>query len=535
MQSGKDKVKRKSAVIFTWLFLAALFSVPVVQAVLELSRKERIQVLDIFHDTFIGSLENRKSVLQNFDNLKTNLVKGKENRDSEPEHVEEALAAAEEIKRRIENVNRYISDDSVSGAVEINSVINKLKQLVEADEEERTEEKLQDVINEVSGMEKNIRKRDFFAPIRHFFSYTVFNSRYLRKYEKEIEEKSFAAEIMRPAVRHLWYRITGDAGEKVVMGRDGWMFYKQDVDYLCMPAVTDKRFRTQVTKGKAVPDDPVRAVVFFRDQLKESGIDLLLVIVPGKPSIYPDMIHGDARPGSVSEISHSYKLLKRFQENGIATVDLFTPFIEERKNDSLYGEYLYLKKDTHWNTRALRTAAREVAARVREMPWYGENHTGMNYVLDSLYVMRKGDIGEMSGLKVSRSTVFEPERILCYQVYAANQSKDGSSEKKTLYRDDFRRSRIIILGDSFSRIYQTDQPRAAGWIAHLANELSEPLSSIVNDGGASAIVRQILSKRVSVLEGKKLVVWQIVERDFRFGDQGWPDVVLKPIKERENP
>ena len=35
-----------------------------------------------------------------------------------------------------------------------------------------------------------------------------------------------------------------------------------------------------------------------------------------------------------------------------------------------------------------------------------------------------------------------------------------------------------------------DEPGAAGFIAHLARELGQPLTSIVNDGGASTLVRQ---------------------------------------------
>jgi hypothetical protein len=39
-------------------------------------------------------------------------------------------------------------------------------------------------------------------------------------------------------------------------------------------------------------------------------------------------------------------------------------------------------------------------------------------------------------------------------------------------------------------------------------------------------VRQSLARRAGILKGKKLVVWEIVERDFRFGEEGWKDVPL---------
>lgn len=84
----------------------------------------------------------------------------------------------------------------------------------------------------------------------------------------------------------------------------------------------------------------------------------------------------------------------------------------------------------------------------------------------------------------------------------------------------------MVLGDSFLRMYQTDQPVAAGFIAHLARALKQPVASIVNDGGASTLVRQDLSRHAGLLANKKTVIWEFVERDIRFGMEGWKDVSL---------
>src|SRR6185503_7898963 len=94
-----------------------------------------------------------------------------------------------------------------------------------------------------------------------------------------------------------------------------------------------------------------------------------------------------------------------------------------------------------------------------------------------------------------------------------------------LYEDDSKSS-ILVLGDSFLRIYQTDEPRSAGFIAHLARALKQPLASIVNDGGASTLVRQELSRRAELLNDKRIVIWEFVERDIRFGMEGWKYVAL---------
>ena len=59
-----------------------------------------------------------------------------------------------------------------------------------------------------------------------------------------------------------------------------------------------------------------------------------------------------------------------------------------------------------------------------------------------------------------------------------------------------------------------------------ARELGRPLTSIVNDGGASTLVRQDLARRPTLLRNKKLVIWEFAERDIRHGTEGWQIVPL---------
>ena len=95
-------------------------------------------------------------------------------------------------------------------------------------------------------------------------------------------------------------------------------------------------------------------------------------------------------------------------------------------------------------------------------------------------VWRHGDLVEMLHVKEIERTL-EPETLECLQVV----EPDG----RTPY-SDAPDSEILILGDSFLRVYEQDEPGAAGFIAHLARELGQPLTAIVNDGGGSTLVRQ---------------------------------------------
>jgi hypothetical protein len=292
--------------------------------------------------------------------------------------------------------------------------------------------------------------------------------------------------------------------------------------------VIDKRALKVDPNDKVVSDNPIQAAVTFKKQLAEFGVDLLVAIIPGKPSIYPDMLAGNADPRLVTTRGNSLKAINDLRAAGVEAVDLFSPFLAERANDSIADDSLYLSKDTHWRARGARTAAHVVAERIKQYSWYRPGTT--EYVVDSTFIDRVGDVGVMTTLpsvKVHELALsFPTERTKCYQVYQVERDDKGNETERHLYKDDPKNAQVVLLGDSYSRIYQSDEPRSAGWISHIALELKQPITSIVSDGGASTLVRESLARKPGLLRGKKLVVWEIVERDFRYGNEGWQDVPL---------
>lgn len=352
---------------------------------------------------------------------------------------------------------------------------------------------------------------------------------YLRPYEKEMEKSSIFANAVRPWMLTFYYAVFGDLGSKGVPGRERWLFYKPDVDYLTRPYVLDRASRSVDPNDASMTESIVDSIVSFKNQLAKRGIDLLFIIMPTKPSIYPDLLVRGIDPGMSGKLTHSLRMIRDLRAAGVEAIDLFAPFAEERKNDAARGDPLYLQTDTHFKSRGVSTTARVIADRVRRYSWFTEGTT--EFITDTVTVSRAGDIADMTGLPQKIMPRFPrlsaPEPTLCRQVYRVTRDETGTAADRTLYKDDFSQSSILVLGDSFSRIYQTDAPRGAGWIAHLALELRQPVASIVNDGGASTLVRETLARKPNLLKNKKLVIWEVVERDFRFGEKGWKDVKLR--------
>ena len=178
-----------------------------------------------------------------------------------------------------------------------------------------------------------------------------------------------------------------------------------------------------------------------------------------------------------------------------------------------------MKTDTHWTGAGAQLTASAVARYVKGLPWYGKLERKPRYTRRQVKVPRRGDVLRMTQIP-HQERLFAAEETRCAQVSLA--ASGGLFEEP----DPPEEAPILVLGDSFSRVFQTDEPEAAGWIANLAYELQQPISSIVNDGGASTLVRQELARTPELLKGKKLVIWAFIERDIRFGLLGWQRITF---------
>ena len=518
-------VKKKYIAIVV-LFALLLLLPFTVQAVADLRGEKRFVAFDIFKDVVYTPFVRE-----------SNMAAGAARLDSAWRSARESIAAGSEAGEALEPVIGALSDLeavalTVNAYAELDTAEAGYKLLKQADtllaslEDEPDNFKAAD-----STLKAVVGEFGQFSLVRAFLAvkrYGIWTSRYLRAFEKKVEDENALVLAVRPRYQLAVWNIFNDPGEKVVLGAAGdcigagcgrdtaetsdrWLFYRQDVEFLVQPSPLDVR--------SAKLDNPIKAIEKFRDQLKAKGVELLVVVTPGKPSIYPERLTGRASDGVAGNAaglqSHGKKILDSLAKLGFNTVDLYTPLLAAKKDDSTLGP-LYLNDDTHWTPRGAELAAGVIAGKVREMAEAGVVDIGemsMEYVASDSVADRMGDIGEMSGL--NKFNVFKAQQVTGHVV---------SDSSKAPFKDDFRKAKILILGDSFSRIYQTDAPVNAGWIEHFAKEMGRPVASIVSDGGASTLVREKLARKAGVLKGKKLLIWEFVERDLRFGAEGWKDV-----------
>jgi hypothetical protein len=325
----------------------------------------------------------------------------------------------------------------------------------------------------------------------------------LRAGEHALEEASVVARALRPWMQAAQFFGLHEAGEKAMVGRDGWLFYQPGLSCLTQ----------RPRPGDSMPREALAAVLDFRDQLAARGIELILMSAPNKESVYPDKLAGRATPPARVIGAETREFLAQCEQVGLEVMDLFAIYRHAREQ-SATG--LYLAQDSHWSPAGMELAAGAVAEHILARGLLARG--AVTYDLRPAPIQRPGDL-----VRMLRSLPIEarlaPEPIAADQIV---RHADGAP-----YADD-PASPVLVLGDSFLRIYEQDEPGHAGFIAHLARALGRPLTSIVNDGGASTLVRQELFRRPQWLAGKKVVVWEFVERDLRLGTEGWQHVPLPP-------
>ncbi len=122
---------------------------------------------------------------------------------------------------------------------------------------------------------------------------------------------------------------------KIVVGKAGYLYEQSYIDaYLGRDFAGIEALEKMVSQAKAL-----------QMALKLRGVDLMIVLVPGKAAFYPEFI--PVRYASVKKRMTNYEYFKkRFQEEGINYLDLYAEFVS-MKQASKYD--LYPKYGMHWS------------------------------------------------------------------------------------------------------------------------------------------------------------------------------------------
>ncbi|MDQ6912925.1 MAG: hypothetical protein M3128_08630 [Verrucomicrobiota bacterium] len=329
----------------------------------------------------------------------------------------------------------------------------------------------------------------------------------IKSFEKQLEEESVVSQWLLPRTQSLLTGKLGAGNEQVYLGRNGWLFYRPDVDYVTGPPFLSEAWQRKRLHAAKVQPDPIRAIVHFRDQLAARGIDLVIMPVPVKPAIEGAQLSVKAGPRLQNASFEEFK--NRLTSSGVNVFDP-APFFVEAESEK------YLTSDTHWKPEAMELVARKLAATLK-LPAIDQ----AAFQTNDLEIHGVGDVARMLRLAPN-------EQLYPRQSVTIHQVTNGNAFWRPTADAD-----VLVLGDSFANIFSLEAlgwGESAGFVEQVSHSLGDrPLDCILRNSDGAFATREILARDLARgrdrLAGKKLVIWEFAARELAFGN--WKLIDLK--------
>lgn len=272
--------------------------------------------------------------------------------------------------------------------------------------------------------------------------------------------------------------------DKVLMGKDGWLFYRETVDdYL----------HTDPLSGREL-FGAARTLALLTEYAQSQGASLTFTVAPNKASLYPQYLPYVGRP--LEGADDIDRLVPLLEEQGVAYADLFAPF---RAQDQV----LYHATDSHWTNRGAALAHDSLVQRLGledRTEWFTQpGRTVKNH---------RGDLYEM--------------------VYPAG----GALEEDTEFDRPFGFTPARPIRSPEDQRIQTEHPGKTGSLLMFRDSFGNTLYPFLADSFGQAVFSRSMPYQMSLLEetGADTVVVELVERNLNYLSKYAP-IFPAPLRE----
>jgi alginate O-acetyltransferase complex protein AlgJ len=332
----------------------------------------------------------------------------------------------------------------------------------------------------------------------------------LSGFERALEDESLIGRSLRPGAQAVMTRWLGAGNERVYVGREGWLFYRPEVEYLTgrdflAPSQLERRVESAAEWAVPPAADPRPAIGQFARDLQARGITLVVMPVPVKPAVRPDMFVGRYDDSATILQNPSYrKWVDDLRHQGVLVFDPSSALSAARSSGPLY-----LAADTHWRPEAMELTVERLGVFISSQITLPAS-SDPGYRIERVEQRNTGDTARMLDLPEA-TRLFPPETVWLARVLLP----DGSAWRPSRDAD------VLVLGDSFSNIYTLESMgwgTSAGLAEHLSYTLRRPIDRIVQNDEAAFATRAMLQRDPDRLRGKRVVIYQFAARELAFGD-----------------
>jgi len=301
--------------------------------------------------------------------------------------------------------------------------------------------------------------------------------------------------------------LAANAGKNAIRGEGDWLFSPNELRFLSKGEFWGARSAETSAATKKDWADPMLGINSFQNNLSAKGIELILLPVPPKATVYPDKLPGMAAPQASDALP---RFIKHLTESGIQVVDLTAAMSRARGSKPMH-----CTTDTHWSPQAIELAADTLYNQLKGKPWAADI-AKETYDVEENTISYPGDLVELSGESIAAES-FTVRRV----------TKAGA----VLPEDPD--SPILVMGDSHTLFCHdpTMVTDGAGLSDHLALRFGCPVDLLGIKGSASVTRQSLLSRKNRAqkegndyLGKKKVIIWCFTAREFTESAGGWRDL-----------
>ena len=220
--------------------------------------------------------------------------------------------------------------------------------------------------------------------------------------------------------------------DDVIAGKNGWLYYAKSANDYQGVLLSDAEIEKAAENLLAV-----------QNYCEENGMKFLFCVAPNKNSLYPENMPSRYIRG---EGSNAKLLYGKLDEKGVNYANLHDVF-------SGCGEVLYLKTDSHWNSRGAALAADAVLNGLgMDVCYYGGDFSREYFKTGDLYEMLYPE-GEKAEPDYTLNTEFSFKEETNARGGDAINFKTSCGKgfgKAFIWRDSFGNSLYPYLAESFS-------------------------------------------------------------------------------------
>lgn len=286
-------------------------------------------------------------------------------------------------------------------------------------------------------------------------------------------------------------------------GDGNWFFLRRELEHLQNGDLAAASFPQINVEGT----DPVPVIAQYAKDLKALGVELLVVPVPAKASIYPEKLDAKADAATVPPLAN---FLAKLKAEGVESLDLEAEFKKVRAADP--ANQLYCATDSHWSPSACQLVANLVAAKYKALP---EVAAAKMAGLTTLPAETREYLGDL--LKdAPKGTTAKEKLPLVRAGLGAGGSVTTVESSPT--------SPIVVLGDSHLQIFRKGGDMLdtqGGFVDHLQVALGTAVQEFTMQAGGAdgprVEIARASAKNPEFWSKKKVAIWVFTAREFTLG------------------